>query len=229
MRAPPSLRELRAALVELRRTSRRASTLLNPAFVRKLRRGTCAVDHADELHWSCRTCVTSGAFADLSIRGNSIQNIFQRILSCQSGVPVVIPVSRLLVVAACVATLPFPAAGADASITNATSEFKSDWTPAPDEYYSSGTEATEQTGPVQPADVDVVGKSAPRDLATRMGVLILGKDAGSEATINHPEMVQETLKMVSETPAMWNRSPTHRISCWLAAQPPHHGPSVHTV
>jgi outer membrane protein assembly factor BamB len=133
----------------------------------------------------------------------------------------------VILMTACFATAPRPALPADESVTITTSEVKSDWTPAPDEYYSGGTETTERArtdaaqvtelpGPVRPVDVDGVGKSAPSELATRMGLLILGRDAGADTVVSHPEMVQETLKMIADVPTMWNLGPSQRVSCWLA-------------
>jgi outer membrane protein assembly factor BamB len=144
-------------------------------------------------------------------------------LSLQSSAPIVRPGVLLLLMAACFATAPLPALSADASAAGAPSELKGDWIPAPDEYYSSGPEATtkalpgaEPPGRIRPVDLDGVGKSASLELATRMGVLILGKDAGADAAVSHPEMVQETLKMIADRPTMWNVSPAERVSCWLA-------------
>ncbi len=53
-------------------------------------------------------------------------------------------------------------------------------------------------------------------METGIYVRLSERDAGADAAVNQPEMIQETLRMIADSTAMWNRSPAQRVSCWLA-------------
>lgn len=77
-------------------------------------------------------------------------------------------------------------------------------------------QSKELRGHIRPVSLDNVGNRMLRDLEMRMGALLLAKDAGADSAINHPDVVQDTLKIGADNAAMWSPSSSQRVLSWLA-------------